>query len=188
VHSLSSATPCPTHLQTCFSHKPFALHSPFCASCGSRGKQGPLNTYTHPVFQFPSNPQPRFRKLARKPTLFLPAISATFPLFLPERRVLLSFFFISYQFSYYPSRFTPRPANPASCKPCHRPATNPPVVSTGLSKPTDPGNPEKNPSFPPPNLRKGEYNQEEEERTISVRRLLVVQCGQRGICFNRHFR
>ena len=111
VHTPSTATPCPTHLRTCFSHKPFALHSPFCASCGSRGKQGPLNTSTHPVFQFPSIPQPRFRKLTRKPTLSLPAISATFPLLLPERRVLLSYFFISYTFSSSPSRCTRSPAD-----------------------------------------------------------------------------
>ena len=113
VHSQSSATPCPTHLLTCFSHKPFALHSPFCASCGSRGKQGPLNTSIRPVFQFPSIPQPRFRKLARKPTLSLPIISATFPLFLPERRVLLSYFFISYTFFSSPSRCARPPTNPA---------------------------------------------------------------------------
>ena len=113
VHSLSSVTLYATYLLTCFSHKPFALHSPFCASCGSRGKQRPLNTSTYPVFQFSSIPQPRFRKLTRLLTLSLQALSATFPLFLPERRVLLSYFFISYTFSSYPSRFARPSDNPA---------------------------------------------------------------------------
>ena len=124
VHSLSSATRCHTHLLTCFSHKPFALHSPFCASCGSRGNRGLLNTSIHPVFQLPSIPQPRFRKLTRLPTLSLPAFSATFPLFLPERRVLLSYFFISYTFSSYPVAL-----HKSIFKPNHHPAPNPPKVS-----------------------------------------------------------
>jgi len=182
VHSLSSASPCLTHLRTCFSHKPFALHSPFYISCGSRGKQGLLNSSTHPVFQFPSIPQPRFRNLNRLPTLSLPVISATFPLFLPERRVLLSFSLSLIRFPL--TRCTAH----VHLQTCHSPAPNPQKVSAGLSKPIDPGNPEKNPSFPPPILSKGEYNQEEEEKTVSVRWLLVVQCGQRGICFNRFLR
>jgi hypothetical protein len=31
--------------------------------------------------------------------------------------------------------------------------------------------------------RKGAYNQEEEKKAVSGRRLVVVQCGQRGFCF-----
>jgi hypothetical protein len=50
-----------------------------------------------------------------------------------------------------------------------------------------PGNPEKNPGFPRTDERKGEYNQEEEKIAVSVGRQLVVQCGQRGFCFNRVF-
>ncbi len=183
VHSQSSATPCPTHLRSGFSHKPFALHSPFCASCGSSGKQGLLNTSTHPVFQFPSIPQPRFRKLTHLSNRSLPAFSAIFPLFLPERRVLLSYFFISYTFS---SSLVA--LHSFACKPYHRLAPNSPERSIGLFRPIDTRNPEKYPSFPPPKLFKGEYNQEEEERAVSVRRLLVVQCGQCGICLNRLLR
>ena len=105
-------------------------------------KQGPLNTSTHPVFQFPSIPQPRFRKLTRKPTLSLPAISATFPLLLPERRVLLSFFFISYTFSSYPSRYTPLPADLSLIL-----SQTLPLPQPFHPRPTNPSNPEKYPLF-----------------------------------------
>ena len=65
---------------------------------------------------------------------------------------------------------------------------DPSEVSIGLSRSTNPGNPEKHPSFPRSKQRKGEYNQEEEKRTVSVRRLLVVQCGQCGFYLNRFLR
>jgi len=54
-------------------------------------------------FQNPSIPQPQFRNLTHHPTARHQSTSSKFPLFLPERRVLLSFFLISYTFSYYPS-------------------------------------------------------------------------------------
>jgi len=107
VDSPSSPTPCPTRLRTLFSHNLSAMHSPFSASCATRGKPMPSSSSPIPVFQFPSIPQPRFRKLTHLSTHSPPTTSAEFPLFLPERRVLLSYFFIPYIDSLYPSHLAP---------------------------------------------------------------------------------
>src|ERR1035437_5544164 len=49
------------------------------------------------------------------------------------------------------------------------------------------GNPEKPPCFPPAKKSESAYNQEEEKKAVSGRRHDVVQCGQRGFCFDGVF-
>ncbi len=110
VHSSSLPTPCPTRFQTLFSHKSSALHSPFLIPSGNRGKPGSLPLSHAPHFQNPSIPQPRFRKLSHPATASHQSSSPLFPLFLLERRVLLSFLLISYTFSPSPSRSSGQPA------------------------------------------------------------------------------
>ncbi len=99
VDSLFSPTPYPVRLRTRSSHNPRRFHNRFGDPSGSRGKPYPLSPCNNQDFQNPSIAQPRFRKLARTSTSSLQSPSATFPLFLPHLRVLLSFFFIFLIFS-----------------------------------------------------------------------------------------
>jgi hypothetical protein len=50
-----------------------------------------------------------------------------------------------------------------------------------------PRNAENQPCFPRTKECKGEYNQEEEQIGVSAGRQVVVQCGQRGFCFDQVF-
>jgi hypothetical protein len=142
VHSRSSPNPCPTRLRTHFSHKSIALHSPFCVACGSRGKPVTANPPHNPVFQFPSIPQLRFRKLTHHSTLSLRTTSPEFPLFLPELRVLLSYFLSLIRF----------PITRNALLALHPPLRIPTAAP--------PRNPEMRPCFPRTDQRKGAYNQE----------------------------
>src|ERR1035437_4046678 len=71
VDCWSAATPCPARLQTRFSHKPPSLHKRFRHTCGSRGKQGPLDATNE---QFSKCPQLHSLDLENSPVanLFSP--------------------------------------------------------------------------------------------------------------------
>ena len=104
VHTPSSPAPCPARIRTRFSHKSSALHSPFRIPSVNRGKQGSLAPSPRLLIQNSSIPQPQFRKLTHPSTPSQQSSSPKYPLFLPERRVLLSISLISYPFSSSPSR------------------------------------------------------------------------------------
>jgi hypothetical protein len=104
VHSPSPPAPCPTRLRTLFSHKSTALHSPFPAPSANSGKPGSHHLFLCLLIQNSSIPQPQFRKLTHPSTPSQQSSSPKYPLFLPERRVLLSISLISYPFSSSPSR------------------------------------------------------------------------------------
>ena len=103
VNNPSSRSPDSTRFGTRFSHTSPALHRLICVVSGNRGKVGAALLAWEPDFQFRRIAQPGFRKPAHWSTPSNTIISAVFPLFLPERRVLLSYFYLYSLFSYYPS-------------------------------------------------------------------------------------
>jgi hypothetical protein len=105
VHTPSPPAPCPMRLRTRFSHKSSALHRPFLVPSGNLGKLGSHLPSLTPLIQNSSIPQPQFRKLSHPSTPSQQSSSPKYPLFLPERRVLLSISLITYPFSSFPSRF-----------------------------------------------------------------------------------
>ena len=98
VHRMDTQSYCPTRLRTRFSHKMSCLHKPVSASCGSRGKHGPVSPARSRVFQIPSFAQLCFRKPEPSASLSDKTTSSFFPLFLGELRVLLSFSLFFYPF------------------------------------------------------------------------------------------
>jgi hypothetical protein len=105
VHTPSPPAPCTKRLWTRFSHKSSALHRPFPSPSGNLGKLGSHLPFLTPLIQNSSIPQPQFRKLSYPSTPSQQSSSPIYPLFLPERRVLLSISLITYSFSSFPSRF-----------------------------------------------------------------------------------
>ena len=143
VYSPSLPTPCSTRLWTHFSHKSSALHRPFPVSSGNLGKLGSPHPFHTLHFQNSSIPQPQFRKPTHPATSSRQSSSPQFPLFLPERRVLLSFFLISYSFSSLPSRFFCHSAKSVIAP--SKKSSDSSILSRNLSVPR---NPEMSPCFP----------------------------------------
>ena len=129
-----------------------------------------------PVIQMSASPQPRFRKRAPTRNLRPDAISAQFPLFLPQLRVLLVFFYLSlYLSTPYPCRhivfiYPPVEWLVSDC-------VRPPVRAWDWSIPccplATPCNSENLPRFPRAFFLRDRYNQGDETRPFpSVRKLL----------------
>ncbi len=75
-----------------------ALHMHFQCACGSRGKPGSAQATALPLFQNCRIAQLRFRKLRNRSTVTFADTLRSFPLFLVELRVLLSFSLILHPF------------------------------------------------------------------------------------------
>jgi len=75
-----------------------ALHMQFQCACGSRGKPGSALASALPLFQNRRIAQPGFRKLRNSSTVTFTDTLRSFPLFLVELRVLLSFSLILHPF------------------------------------------------------------------------------------------
>jgi len=136
------------------------------------------------VFQIPSIAQPGFRKL----TLCQPSLPQAFqPAFHFSALNYGYYYLFLYLYYLYPPVCRLARSYPQNHALLYQIRSSLPCTCVHRANDESRRNPEKQPSFPRAKQRKGAYNQEEEKKVVSGGRQIVVQCGQRGFCFDRDF-
>jgi hypothetical protein len=163
---------CDPALHTCSA----ALHRPNLHTCGSRGKNGRQQQGHLPLIQNCRNAQLSFRKLRTCPSPLLQSTSDTFPLFLTELRVLLSFSLFFYPFP------TTRRAQSSGIANPHLAgiATNRTRSHVEALACNHPSIPENCTGFPRAIDPRDEYNRVKENTAVFGRPCRDVECGQYG--------